>query len=94
MQRTLLGDNAVGLQIALVSDNNDGEVVLVLDAQDLLLVRHDFLKGLARGDRVDQKEAFSRAHVLLSHGRVFLLASRVQNVQQGDFIIDHALLAV
>ena len=91
---TLLGDNTLPLQIALVADNNDGEIVLVLDAQDLLLEGHDFFKGLTRCDRVDEQEALAGAHVLFPHCRILLLACRVENVQESDLIVDNTLLAV
>lgn len=91
---TLLRDCALFLQIALVGDDNDGKVVLVLDAQDLLLEGHDFFEGLARRYGVDEQEALAGAHVLFPHCRVFLLARRVEDVQQSDLIVDHALLAV
>jgi hypothetical protein len=42
-------------------------VILVLDAQDLLVELGDFLKGVARGDGVDEKETFAGTHVLLAH---------------------------
>ena len=92
--RTLLGNGTLLLQIALVGDDDDGEVVLVLDAQDLLLEGHDFFEGLARGYGVDEQEALAGAHVLFPHRRVFLLAGGIEDVEQGDLIVDDALLAV
>jgi hypothetical protein len=91
---TLLGDDTLLLQITLVSDNNDGEVVLVLDAQNLLLEGHDFFKGLTRCDGVDEQEALAGAHVLFPHCRILLLACRVENIQESDLIVDNTLLAV
>lgn len=73
----MLGNLSVALQITLVADKDDGEVVLVLDAQDLLLEGHDFLEALAAGDAVDEEEALAGAHVLFSHGRVLLLAGGI-----------------
>lgn len=94
VQRTLLRNLSLALQIALVSDNNNWEVVLVLDSQDLLLKGHDLLEGLSAGDAVDQKEALAGAHVLLAHGGVLFLASGIENVEKGDLIVNDALLAV
>ena len=91
---TLLGDHALLLQIALVADDDDGEIVLVLDAQDLLLEGHDFFEGLARRYGVDEQEALAGPHVLFPHCRVLLLACCIQDVQQGDLIVDDTLLAV
>jgi len=84
----------LALQIALVAHNDDGEVVLVLDAQYLLLERLDLLIALPRRDAVDQQEALARPHVLLAHGRVLLLPGRVEHVQQRYLVVDDALLAV
>lgn len=91
---TLFRDDTVLLQIALVTDNNDGEIVLVLDAENLLLEGHDFFEGLTRCDRVDEQEALAGAHVLFPHCRVLLLACRIENVQESDLIVDNTLLAV
>lgn len=90
----MLRDHSILLQIALVTHNDDGEVVLVLDPQNLLLEGHDLLKRLARGDGIDEKETLARPHVLFSHCRVFLLSGCIQNIQQGDLIVNDALLAV
>lgn len=54
----------------------------------------DFFEGLAVVDGVDEQKAFTGAHVLLPHGRVLLLAGSIEDVQQGDFVVDDALLAV
>lgn len=81
-------------QVELVANNNHGERILVLDAQDLLLERPDFLEALARGNGVDKQEALASAHVLFPHRRVFFLAGRVQHVKERYFIVDNALLAI
>jgi hypothetical protein len=60
------------LEIALVGDDNDGERVLVLDSEDLLVERRNFFKRVARGDRIDEQEALSGAHVLLTHCAVYV----------------------
>jgi hypothetical protein len=93
-RRTFEAHLTFSIQIALVANDNDGEVVLVLDAQDLLLECHDFLKALSRRYAVDEEEAFAGSHVLLAHGRVFFLAGRVKHVQQRNLFVNHALLAV
>ena len=96
----------LALQVALVGNDNDGKVVLVLDAQDLLVKRRDFFKRVSARDGVDAQKAFARSHVLLPHGTaisimrtskgapVFLLACSVENVKEGDFLVNDALLAV
>lgn len=73
VSRTLLGNHTLLFQITLVGDDDDGEVVLVLDAQDLLLEGHDFFEGLARRYGVDKQETLAGSHVLFAHCRVFLL---------------------
>ena len=45
-RRTLLRHLSVALQIALVTHDDDGEVVLVLYPENLLLEGHDFLEAL------------------------------------------------
>lgn len=47
--RTLCRNFSLGFQIALVAHHDDREVVLVLDAENLLLERHDFLERLPGG---------------------------------------------
>lgn len=85
---------ALALKIALVADDDHGEVVLVLDSQDLLLECGDFLEALAGGDGVDKQETLACAHVLLSHGAVLFLASGIENIEKSDLIVDDTLLAV
>ena len=85
---------ALAFQIALVSDDDDGKVVLVLDPEYLLLECADFLKRLSRGDAVDEQKAFASAHVLFSHRRVLLLAGGVEDIEEGDFFVNDTLLAV
>jgi len=74
---TIVGDLALVIQIALVPDNDHGEVVLVLYSQNLLLKGCDLIKALPRRDRVHKQETLAGAHVLLAHCRVFFLASRI-----------------
>jgi len=82
------------LEVTLVADDDDGEGVAVLDTEDLLVEGTDLLEGVAGGDGVDEEEAFACAHVLLSHRTVFFLAGGVEDVEEGYFFVDHALLAV
>ena len=94
MARTLCRHLPLAIEIALVTDDNHGEVVLVLDPEDLLLECHDLLEALPVGYRVDEQEALSCAHVLLAHGRVLLLSSCVEHIEQRNLIVNDALLAV
>lgn len=65
---TLLGDLSLAFQIALVAYNDDGEVILVLDAQNLLLEGHDLFEALSARYRVDEEETLARSHILFAHG--------------------------
>jgi hypothetical protein len=91
---TLSGHLTLAFQVALVANHYHREVVLVLDSQNLLLERCDFVEALLGSDRVDQEEALAGAHVLLSHSRVLFLAGSVENVEESDLIVNDALLAV
>ncbi len=85
---------ALALKIALVADDDHGEVILVLDSQDLLLECGDFFKALAGGDGVDEQETLACAHILLSHGTVLFLASGIEDIEKGDLIVNDTLLTV
>ena len=93
-RRALLADGPIHIQVALVSDDDDGKVVLVLDPQDLLLEGGNLDEARPAGDGVDQQEALAGAHVLLPHRRILFLAGGVQDIEQGYLIVDHALLAI
>ena len=67
---TFCADLSLALEIALVADDDYREVVLVLDAQDLLVEGGDFLERVAGGDGVHEQEAFAGSHVLFSHRTV------------------------
>ena len=68
VRQTFCADLSLVLQIALVAHDDDGEVVLVLNPQYLLLECDDLLEALSRRYAVDQEKAFTSPHVLLSHG--------------------------
>ena len=55
------------LEITLVGNDDDGERVLILYPQNLLMEGTDFLKRVSGCDRVDKQKPFPRTHVLLSH---------------------------
>ena len=94
IQRTLPRHLTLTLQIALVSNDHHWEVVLVLDAENLLLESGNFLEALARRNVVDEQEALASPHVLFAHGTVLLLAGGVEDIEQSEFIVNIALLAV
>lgn len=55
----LSADGTLGLQVALVSNDDDGVVVNVLHVQDSLAILVEFFKALAIVDGVDDEEALS-----------------------------------
>ena len=65
---TLSRNLSLSFKIALVSDDNDGKVVLVFDSENLLVEGGDFLEGVATCDGVDAQEALACPHILLTHG--------------------------
>ena len=124
---TIHADLALKLEVALVCDDDDGERVLILHAQDLLVERAYFLERVPRSDRVDEQKPFAGPHVLLAHGTnkrrgksqekrrrkkirrhvadlirsewrryvpVFFLAGCIQNIEEGNLVVDDALLPV
>jgi len=85
---TLLGgDDALVLQVALVSDENHGDRVAVLDAEDLLAeVREVVERGLGN-DTVDEDESLAVLHVQVTHGSELLSSGGIK-----DF--EHVLVGV
>ncbi len=55
------------LEITLVRDDDDRELIHVLHSEDLLVEGADFLERVSRGDGVNEQEALSSTHVLLTH---------------------------
>ncbi len=70
------------------------DLLCILDPLDLLPVGGYVLERLCVVDGEDEQEALPRPHVLVPHGRVLLLAGRVQDVQQTRLPVDDHLLAV
>lgn len=94
IKRTLSGNLTLTLQIALVTHNHHGKIVLVFDAEDLLLECCNLLEALAGCDGVHEQETLASPHVLLSHSRVFLLTGGIENIEQSHLIVNDTLLAV
>lgn len=78
---TLCAHLSLMLQITLVANHDYGEIILVLDTQYLLLEGDNLVEALSRCDAVDQKEALAGPHILLAHGRVFLLTGGIKHIQ-------------
>lgn len=94
MRHTLPGDFSFALQIALVAHDDHGEVVLVLDSQNLLLEGCDLFETLTGRDGVNEQKPFACSHVLLSHGRVLFLAGGIEDIKQRDLVVNDTLLSV
>jgi hypothetical protein len=59
---------ALILQVGLVPDNHYWDVLVVLDADDVVAESLEFLKRGPRGDAKHQEEALAAFHVEISHG--------------------------
>ena len=79
---TVRADLPLKLEVAFGCDDNDGERVLVLHAQNLLVERADFLERIPRRDRVDEQEPFTGPHVLLAHGTTSGDVSREREIRR------------
>lgn len=88
------GNLTLCLQICLVPDQHDGEVISVLDSEDLREELAHLVETLPIINGKHQQEAVAGAHVLLSHGTELLLACGVQDVQPGRDAIHGADLGV
>ena len=87
-------DLTLRLQIALVSADHDGDGIGVLDTENLFAERGDLLKRRARRDGIHTQEPFACPHVLVTHGRVLLLPSSVEDVEEARLLVDNHLLPV
>ena len=67
-RRTVHPNLSLVFQVTLVGDDDDGERILILHSQNLLVEGADFLKRIARCNRVHKEETLAGAHVLLPHG--------------------------
>jgi hypothetical protein len=69
---TVERDLPLKLQIRLVPDDDDGDVFLVLDAENLFVKLLHLCKGVSRGDGVDEQEALAVSHVVLAKGALMM----------------------
>ncbi len=79
LERSCTGDYTILLHIALVANNHHGNVVVVLDANDLLSELGELVEGVHVGNGEDEQEAISLLHVELTHGRELVCACRVKS---------------
>jgi len=92
---TLLGgDNTHVVEIALVADKNHGDVVSVLDAEDLLAHVDQVVEGAEGDNRVHQHETLAVLHVQITHGRELLSTGSIEDLQHALLSVDLHLLAV
>ena len=68
------------MQVALLADNNAGDVLGARVIENLVVYGLDHLKAVARGNAVDQDVAVDADRVLGIEDRVLILTSSVDNV--------------
>ena len=66
------GHGAVFFEVALVADDDEGDALVVFDADDLVAEFVEFGKGGEGGDGEDEEEALTGFHVEFSVGKVVL----------------------
>lgn len=67
------GDDTLVSQIALVSDQDHGDLIGILDTQDLVAQLREVVEGRLGDDTVDESEALAVLHVQVTHGGKLLL---------------------
>ena len=71
---SLLGsDDTLVSQIALVSNQNHGDLIGILDTQDLVAQLGEIVEGGLSDDGVDEDEALAVLHVEVAHGSELFL---------------------
>jgi len=89
-----LGHLTLGLQIAFVAADHNGDLVGILDTKNLISEGRDFVERGSGRDGKHAQETLTRAHVLVTHGRVFLLSGSIEDVEQAGLVVDGHLLAI
>ena len=79
-------DGPLVLQVGLVPDNHNRDVLVVLDADNVVAEPLEFLKRRSRGDAEDQEEALPRFHVEIAHGHYRASATRLAGSWTGNQI--------
>jgi len=88
------GDDTHVVEIALVADEDHGDVVRVLDAEDLLTHVDEVVEGAEGDDGVDEDKALAVLHVQVTHGRELLRTGSIENLQHALLAVNFDLLAV
>ena len=78
LECSALGDNSIFLQVAFVAHHDDGNIIVVFDADDLLSQGGQLVEGVHVGDGENEKKAISLLHVELAHGGELVCAGRVE----------------
>jgi len=68
----------VVLHVGLVAHHNKRDIIVLLDATDLLPQFSEFVEGIHVGDREDKQKALALLHVELSHSSKLLCACRIE----------------
>ena len=88
------GDDTGVVEIALVADKDHGDVLRVLDAEDLLAHVAEVVEATERHDRVHEDEALPVLHVEISHGGELLGTGGIEDLEHALLAVDLALLSV
>ena len=88
------GDYPRVVEIALIPDEDDGDVLRVLHAEDLLPHVAEVVEAAEGHDGVHQDEALPVLHVEVAHGRELLGPRSVEDLEHALLAVDLALLAV
>ena len=81
-------------KVALVSHHHHRNLLSILHPLYLLPVLGDVLETLGVVDSEDYEEPLPGSHVLVPHGAVLLLASRVENIQETGLSVNNDLFSV
>ena len=90
----LCGDDTGVVEVALVAHKDDGHVLRVLHAEDLLAHVAEVVEAAQGHDGVHQDEALPVLHVEVSHGGELLCARSVEDLEHALLAVDLALLPV
>lgn len=71
--------SSVVLHIGFVADHDKRNIIVLLDARDLLSKLGEFVERVRVGNREDKQEALALLHVEFSHSSELLRACRIEN---------------
>lgn len=84
----LRSDDTLVSQIALVSDQDHGDLIGILDTQDLIAELGKIVEGRLSDDGVDEDKTLAVLHVEVAHGsKLFLWYSKPKSVWLAFFLL-------